>query len=314
MEKISIIIPVYNEEENIVPLTEELHKVLQGYDFEIIFVDDGSVDRTAEKIQSLKKKNITLIEFTKNFGQSLAMAAGIDYAKGEFIVTMDGDLQNDPADIPEMLKKLKEEGWDMVAGYRQKRKDPFFSRILPSRIANFIIRMLTGVHFRDYGCTLKVYRADLAKKIELYGELHRFIPVLAAFEGARITQMPVNHHPRHSGRSKYGIGRTFRVMSDLLLILFLKKYFLRPMHLFGTTGVIVLLAGVLINLYLLGMKILGNDIWGKPLLFLAILLVIGGIQLITIGIFAEFLMRIYFRSSDKLPYRIKKITTGKQEE
>jgi len=314
MEKISIIIPAYNEEENIVPLTEELHKVLQGYDFEIIFVDDGSVDRTAEKIQSLKKKNITLIEFTKNFGQSLAMAAGIDYAKGEFIVTMDGDLQNDPADIPEMLKKLKEEGWDMVAGYRQKRKDPFFSRILPSQIANFIIRMLTGVHFRDYGCTLKVYRADLAKKIELYGELHRFIPVLAAFEGARITQMPVNHHPRHSGRSKYGIGRTFRVMSDLLLILFLKKYFLRPMHLFGTTGVIVLLAGVLINLYLLGMKILGNDIWGKPLLFLAILLVIGGIQLITIGIFAEFLMRIYFRSSDKLPYRIKKITTGKQEE
>jgi glycosyltransferase involved in cell wall biosynthesis len=314
MEKISIIIPVYNEEENIVPLTEELHKVLQGYDFEIIFVDDGSVDRTAEKIQSLKKKNITLIEFTKNFGQSLAMAAGIDYAKGEFIVTMDGDLQNDPADIPEMLKKLKEEGWDMVAGYRQKRKDPFFSRILPSQIANFIIRMLTGVHFRDYGCTLKVFRADLAKKIELYGELHRFIPVLAAFEGARITQMPVNHHPRHSGRSKYGIGRTFRVMSDLLLILFLKKYFLRPMHLFGTTGVIVLLAGVLINLYLLGMKILGNDIWGKPLLFLAILLVIGGIQLITIGIFAEFLMRIYFRSSDKLPYRIKKITTGKQEE
>ncbi|NLI25179.1 MAG: glycosyltransferase family 2 protein [Bacteroidales bacterium] len=314
MEKISIIIPVYNEEENIVPLTEELHKVLQGYDFEIIFVDDGSVDRTAEKIQSLKKKNITLIEFTKNFGQSLAMAAGIDYAKGEFIVTMDGDLQNDPADIPEMLKKLKDEGWDMVTGYRQKRKDPFFSRILPSQIANFIIRMLTGVHFRDYGCTLKVFRADLAKKIELYGELHRFIPVLAAFEGARITQMPVNHHPRHSGRSKYGIGRTFRVMSDLLLILFLKKYFLRPMHLFGTTGVIVLLAGVLINLYLLGMKILGNDIWGKPLLFLAILLVIGGIQLITIGIFAEFLMRIYFRSSDKLPYRIKKITTGKQEE
>lgn len=314
MEKISIIIPAYNEEENIVPLTEELHKVLQGYDFEIIFVDDGSVDRTAEKIQSLKKKNITLIEFTKNFGQSLAMAAGIDYAKGEFIVTMDGDLQNDPADIPEMLKKLKDEGWDMVAGYRKKRKDPFFSRILPSQIANLIIRMLTGVHFRDYGCTLKVFRADLAKKIELYGELHRFIPVLAAFEGARITQMPVNHHPRHSGRSKYGIGRTFRVMSDLLLILFLKKYFLRPMHLFGTTGVIVLLAGVLINLYLLGMKILGNDIWGKPLLFLAILLVIGGIQLITIGIFAEFLMRIYFRSSDKLPYRIKKITTGKQEE
>lgn len=288
--------------------------MLQGYDFEIIFVNDGSVDRTADKIQALKKKNITLIEFTKNFGQSLAMAAGISYAKGEFIVTIDGDLQNDPANIPEMLKKLKDEGWDMVAGYRQKRKDPFFSRILPSRIANFIIRLLTGVHFRDYGCTLKVFRADLAKNIELYGELHRFIPVLAAFEGARITQMPVNHHPRHSGRSKYGIGRTFRVMSDLLLILFLKKYFLRPMHLFGTTGVIILLAGVLINLYLLAIKILGNDIWGKPLLFLAILLVIGGIQLITIGIFAEFLMRIYFNSSDKLPYRIKKITTGNHEE
>lgn len=314
MDKVSLIIPVYNEEENIVPLAEELQKVLQSYDLEIIFIDDGSVDRTAEKVQSLKKKNVTLIEFTKNFGQSLAMAAGIAYAKGEFIVTIDGDLQNDPADIPKMLKKLKDEGWDMVAGYRQKRKDPFFSRILPSKIANFIIRMLTGVHFIDYGCTLKVFRADLAKQIELYGELHRFIPVLSAFEGARITQMPVNHHPRHSGRSKYGMGRTFRVVSDMLLILFLKKYFLRPMHFFGTTGVIFFLAGVFINLYLLGLKMLGNDIWGNPLLFLAILLVIGGIQLITIGIFAELLMRIYFRSPDKLPYRIKKITAGNQDE
>lgn len=314
MDKVSIIIPVYNEEENIFPLTEALNAALQGYDFEIIFIDDGSIDSTAEKIQSLKKKNITLIEFTKNFGQSLAMAAGIDYAKGEYIVTIDGDLQNDPADIPVMLKKLKDEGWDMVAGYRQKRKDPFFSRILPSKLANFVIRILTNLNFKDYGCTLKVFRANLAKQIELYGELHRFIPVLAALEGARITQMPVNHLPRFSGRSKYGIGRTFRVLSDLMLILFLKKYFLRPMHLFGTAGVIVLLAGVLINLYLFGMKIMGYNIWGKPLLFLAILLVIGGIQLITIGIFAEFLMRIYFRSSDKLPYKIKKITKGNQEE
>ncbi|MGB9746073.1 MAG: glycosyltransferase family 2 protein [Bacteroidales bacterium] len=314
MDKVSVVIPVYNEEDNIIPLSDALHKVLQGYDFEIIFIDDGSDDHTAEKIQSLKKKTVSLIEFTKNFGQSLAMAAGIAYAMGDFIVTIDGDLQNDPADIPGMLKKLKEEEWDMVAGYRQKRKDPFFTRILPSRIANFFIRMLTGVHFRDYGCTLKVFRSELAKQLELYGELHRFIPVLAVFEGARITQMPVNHLPRHSGSSKYGLGRTFRVLGDLLFILFLKKYFLRPMHLFGTTGVIILLAGVFINLYLLGIKIMGNDIWGKPLLFLAVLLVIGGIQLITIGIFAEFLMRIYFHSSDKPPYRIKRISKGIQEE
>lgn len=312
MEKISVVIPVYNEEANIHPLIEALFEALDGFDFQIIFVDDGSEDHTVERIKELRKDTITLIEFTKNFGQSLALAAGMKYATGKYIATMDGDLQNDPADIPRMLKILIDGEWDMVTGYRKDRKDPFFARVVPSRIANFFIRIFTGLPFKDYGCTLKVFKAELAKQIELYGELHRYIPVLAALEGARIRQTPVNHLPRRSGTSKYGFSRTFRVISDLLFILFLKKHLLRPMHLFGTTGIITLAAGIIINLYLLGIKVLGHDIWGKPLLFLAILLVIAGIQLITIGIFAEFLMRIYFRTSEKEPYKIKRISTGRQ--
>lgn len=310
MAKISVVICVYNEEQNIRPLVEQIHASLRGYEYEIIYVDDGSVDRTAETIKALNDPRITLVEFRMNYGQSSALAAGIDEASGDYIVTIDGDLQNDPADIPMMVDLAEKDGWDLVAGIRKTRKDGFIIRIIPSRIANAIIRRITKVRIRDYGCTLKVFRSELAKSLGLYGELHRFVPVLASFEGATITQVEVNHRSRQYGRSKYGLGRTFKVISDLMLMLFLRKYLQKPMHLFGTTGLIILLIGIVINVYMLILKFMGRDIWGKPLLLLGILLIIAGIQLVTIGIVAELQMRTYFESQHKKPYRIKNITTG----
>ncbi len=245
-----------------------------------------------------------------NYGQSSALAAGIKHAKGEFIVLLDGDLQNDPVDIPGMLQKAEKEGWDLISGLRKNRKDKMLLRKIPSLIANSIIRRTTNVKIKDYGCTLKIFKSELAKNLGLYGELHRFIPVLASFEGASITQVEVKHHARRFGKTKYGIGRTFRVVADLLLMLFFKKYLQRPMHLFGTWGIFILLAGILINFYMLVLKALGEDIWGKPLLLLGILLVIAGFQLITIGIIAEILMRTYYESQNKTPYKIKRIISN----
>jgi len=310
MKKLSLVVCVYNEEANIKPLVQMMFESLSAVDYEILFVDDGSTDKTVQEILSFNSRKIKLIELKKNYGQSSAISAGIENAEGEYIATLDGDLQNDPADIPLMLAEAERGGWDMVAGIRKNRKDNLFLRKIPSHIANFIIRSSTGVKLKDYGCTLKVFRNDIAKGLGLYGELHRFIPVLASLEGATITQMEVRHHSRRFGKSKYGIGRTFRVLSDLLLVLFLKKYMQKPMHLFGTTGVILFIIGFIINLYLLALKILGHDIWGKPLLFLAILLIIAGIQLINIGIVTELIMRTYYESQEKRPYRIKRIATG----
>ena len=220
---------------------------------------------------------------------------------------MDGDLQNDPNDIPDMIKKIDSEDWDLIAGIRTNRKDGFIFRRFPSILANFLIRTSTGVRFKDYGCTLKAFKSDIAKDLDLYGELHRFIPVLVHLQGARITQMNVNHRARVHGKSKYGISRTLRVMSDLLLMLFFKKYLQKPMHLFGTIGIIIFFIGIIINFYLVFLKILGQDIWGKPLLMLGIMLTLGGVQLITIGILAELLMRTYYESQKKKPYKIKNI-------
>jgi glycosyltransferase involved in cell wall biosynthesis len=273
-------------------------------------VDDGSTDNTVSEIESANHPRLTLVELKKNYGQSSALAAGIKNAEGEYIVLLDGDLQNDPSDIPALLQKAESEEWDMIAGWRKNRKDGMFLRKIPSWIANSIIRKTTNVRLKDYGCTLKIFKSELAKNLGLYGELHRFIPVLASLEGAKITQIEVKHHPRRFGKTKYGIGRTFRVVSDLLLMLFFKKYLQRPMHLFGTWGILILGIGLLINFYLLIIKIAGEDIWGKPLLLLALLLVITGFQLITIGIIAEMLMRTYYESQDKTPYRIKKISKG----
>jgi len=305
--KISLVITVFNEEDNVKPMIERIHEVLPNYDYEVVFVDDGSTDSTVANIKALNDERVKLVIFNRNFGQTAAMRAGIEHASGEFIITLDGDLQNDPADIPAMLKLQEEGNWDVVAGRRANRKDGFVLRKIPSRIANAMIRRLTKVYLNDYGCTLKVFRAEIAKDLGLYGELHRFIPVLAQLQGARIVEMDVSHHARIHGQSKYGLGRTFRVMADLLLMVFFQKYLQRPMHIFGTLGILTFLAGMGINMYLLIVKLLGNDIWGRPLLLLGVSLVLGGIQLISVGLVAEIIMRTYYESQHKPTYRVREI-------
>ena len=311
--RLSVVIPVMNEVENIEPLFKAMREALDGIDYELIMVDDGSTDGTVEKMKELADERTKIVVFNRNFGQTTAMAAGIDEAQGELIATLDGDLQNDPRDIPMMIEKLEKEGWDLVAGRRAKRQDGMFLRKIPSRIANAIIRKSTGVYLHDYGCTLKVFKRDVAKNLGLYGELHRLIPVLAKMYGAKITEVDVRHHPRIHGESKYGLGRTFRVISDLLLMLFMQKYRTKPMHLFGTLGVPMLGIGLLIDLYLFVVKILGNDIGQRPLLILGVMLTLGGIQLITTGFIAELIMRTYFESQNKKPYTIKEIYVGKAQ-
>jgi glycosyltransferase involved in cell wall biosynthesis len=308
MKKLSLVICVWNEEPNIKPLSEQIKAALNGYDFEAIFVDDGSTDNTRSEIKNINDKRFILVELKRNYGQSSALQAGIDQAEGEFVVLLDGDLQNDPADVPMMLKMMEEDEWDMVAGVRANRKDGMFLRKVPSKIANYLIRKSTGIHMKDLGCTLKIFTKETIKSIHIYGELHRYIPALITLEGAtRITQVDVNHRPRKFGTSKYSLSRTTRVLSDLILMVFFKKYLQRPMHFFGNIGIITLGIGVLINIYMLILKILGNDIWGKPLLLLGILLVLGGIQFITTGIIAELQMRTYFESQKKTPYRVKRV-------
>lgn len=305
--RVSLVICVFNEEDNILPLAEQIIHALNDFDFEAIFVDDGSTDSTREKIRSIKDDRFFIVELKKNYGQSSALQAGIDNAKGEFIVTLDGDMQNDPSDIPMMIELADAGGWDVVAGIRSNRKDGMLMRKIPSAIANSIIRNATEIPIQDYGCTLKVFRNEIAGNLRIYGELHRFIPVLVVLEGGTITQTEVKHHARIHGKSKYGVGRTFKVVSDLVVVLFLKKYLQKPMHLFGTLGGIAIIPGVGINIYLLILKILGHDIWGKPLLILGMMLLLGGIQLITFGLLAEIQMRTYFESQNKKPYRIRRI-------
>ena len=313
MRELSVVIPVMNEEDNIKPMIEAVDVALKDYDYEVIFVDDGSTDATRKHIKEHITDRITLIELRKNYGQSTAMAAGIDYSTGTYVTMLDGDLQNDPSDIPMMLEKLKAEDWDVVAGNRKNRKDGAVLRKIPSKIANAIIRSMTKVYIQDYGCTLKVFRKEIAEDLGLYGELHRFIPVLASMQGARIVQVDVKHHARRFGVSKYGLGRTFRVMSDLVTMVFFRKYSQKPMHLFGTMGFISLFLGILINIYMLILKIMGEDIWGKPLLLLGMILLLGGIQLITIGILAEVSMRTYYESGNKKTYQVRKIWGGNEQ-
>jgi glycosyltransferase involved in cell wall biosynthesis len=235
------------------------------------------------------------------------MTAGIDHANGTYVALLDGDLQNDPTDIPFMLDLLKREDWDVVAGNRKNRKDGAVLRKVPSKIANAIIRRMTGVYIKDYGCTLKIFKKEIAEDLGMYGELHRFIPVLAKLQGARITQVDVKHRPRQFGKSKYGIGRTFKVLSDLVLMVFFRRYMQKPMHLFGTLGFTSFGLGLLINLYLLVLKILGYDIWGKPILILGLIFLLGGIQMITIGILAEIAVRTYYESQSKKTYQVRKV-------
>lgn len=303
---LSVVIPVMNEEGNIALLTSRIAEALAGIEHEVIFVDDGSIDRTVAEIEAYGSPVTRVLVLNRNYGQTTAMAAGIDAAEGELIVMLDGDMQNDPSDIPLMIKCMEEGNWDVVAGIRAKRQDGFLLRKVPSKIANWLIRRSTGVHMKDYGCTLKLFRSDVAKALGLYGELHRYIPVLASMYGARMTQMEVRHHSRHAGVSKYGLGRTFKVASDLMLMLFFQKYGQRPMHLFGGSGLALFLVGMLINLYLLVEKIMVGSIGGRPLLFVGVLLTFTGIQLITTGFMADLIMRTYYESQNKKPYNIKK--------
>jgi glycosyltransferase involved in cell wall biosynthesis len=309
--ELSIVITLLNERDNIQPLLAKLDESLAGLSHEVIMVDDGSTDGTSQVIMKYANTDVRLVKLNKNYGQSAAMAAGIMHATGNFIVTMDGDLQNDPADIPLLLEKIKSDDFDLVAGCRAHRKDNFLFRKIPSKLANQFIRFLSGVRISDYGCSLKIFRSKLAKELGLYGELHRFIPILAQMQGARIVEMNVLHHPRIYGKSKYGLGRTLRVLSDLMLLLFFQKYVQKPMHLFGTMGLVAVILGVLINFYLLIEKIMGHDIWGRPLLLLGVILLLGGIQLITFGFMAELQMRTYYESQDKVPFKVKEVLIGK---
>lgn len=309
---LSVVITIFNEEENIQPLLQATYAALSSLDYEVILVEDGSTDRTVAEVKKYANTRTKLVIFNRNYGQTTALAAGIDQATGQYIATMDGDLQNDPSDIPGMLQKAIDEEWDVVAGRRANRKDGFVLRKIPSKIANWIIRNTTKVHLKDYGCTLRVYKAEIAQNMGLYGELHRFIPVLAKQQGAKMTEVDVKHHPRIHGTSKYGLSRTFKVMADLILMLFFQKYFQRPIHLFGGLGLLAFLLGGIINVYLLVLKIMGEDIWGRPILILGFILILGGIQLITTGIISEIIVRTYFESQDKKTYRIKSFFIGEQ--
>ena len=304
--KLSLVIPLYNEEDNVAPLTAQVAEALKGFSYELIYIDDCSTDNTRTEILKLGHEHVHLIELKKNYGQSMALAAGIDYASGDFIVTLDGDMQNDPADIPEMLAKMEAEDWDMITGFRKNRKDSFLKKI-PSKIANLIIRKATKFNVKDQGCALKIFRAETAKELNLYGEMHRFISLLTYLNGARITQVAVNHRPRQYGKSKYGLGRTVKVVNDLILILFQRNYLQKPMYLFGTLGLLFFGLGVLINGYLLYEKLIGNEIGDRPLVFVGVLFVLMGIQFYTSGIIIDLQMRTYFESQKQKPFKIRKI-------
>jgi glycosyltransferase involved in cell wall biosynthesis len=309
--EISIVVPVYNEAPNLKDLVEQIFQAMRsmGRSFEVILIDDGSTDESPGLLRAIKGDytELRVILLRRNFGQSAAMTAGFDHALGNIVVTMDGDLQNDPKNIPLMIAKI-EEGYDLVNGWRKDRQDPFLSRRLPSLIANRMIGMAMGVRLHDYGCSLKAYRGDLTKHLLLYGELHRFIPVLAGFHGARIGEVVVSHHAPIKGKSKYGIGRTYRVLLDLILMLFFQKFATRPLQLFGLSGGPLFVAGLVIELYLTWLKLWhGADIGGRPLLLLGALLIITGIGLIGIGLCAELVVRTYYESSGKRIYTVREV-------
>ena len=309
--KLSIVIPIFNEEENIGLLYEELNSVLtsMSLDYEIIFVDDGSSDESLAKIRVIQENDdsVLCISFRKNFGQTAAMSAGFDYATGEVIITMDGDLQNDPHDIPQLIQKI-EEGYDVVTGWRHERKDAFVSRKLPSIIANKIISWTTKVSLHDYGCTLKAFRKEVIKNIKLYGEMHRFIPAIASGMGISFTEIKVNHRPRRFGTSKYGIARTIRVILDLILVKFLLSYATRPIQVFGLLGFVSGTVGFFIALVMtIQRQFFGIPLADRPLLFLAILLIFIGIQFISLGLIAELQARTYHESQQKPVYFVREV-------
>ena len=310
---LSVVVPLYNEEESLPHLVEQLLAALRpsGERFELVLVNDGSSDRTAEVLARLSKDIPELVGvlLRKNYGQTAAMAAGFDVSRGEVIVSLDGDLQNDPADIPMLLSKLRE-GYDLVSGWRHQRQDAALQRKLPSKLANRLIGRVTGVRLHDYGCSLKAYSRDVLSDMRLYGELHRFLPALAFIEGARITEVKVNHRARQFGSSKYGIDRTFRVLMDLLTVWFMKRFLTRPMYVFGFGGLIAILLSLVASSYLLAVKLMGGDIANRPLLTLAVVLGLAGIQLFCFGLLGELQIRTYHESQDRPIYRIRETLRG----
>jgi glycosyltransferase involved in cell wall biosynthesis len=308
-ETLSILIPVYNEEGNLSMLYEKLMSALKksGRPYEVIFVDDGSSDGTMEILLDLRENNpnVKIVSFSRNFGQTAALSAGIDFSRGDMIIPMDGDLQTDPEDILLLLKKL-EDGYDVVSGWRKDRKDPFWSRRFPSIVANKIISWIGGVHLHDYGCTLKAYKKDILKNIKLYGEMHRFIPIYAHWIGARVSEVPVRHFPRGSGSSKYGMSRVFKVILDLMVVKFLLSYSQKPIYVFGGMGLLMILGSFLAGCYAIYLKLFeGISFILTPLPLLCVFLLLLGFLSILMGFLAEILTRTYYESQGKPTYQIK---------
>jgi len=307
---ISVIIPIFNEEENINKLSQSITKALSDIDYEVLFINDGSTDNSENEIVELTSNDpkIKLINLRRNYGQTAAMQAGFDQSKGTIVIPMDGDLQNDPKDIPKLIEKINE-GYDVVSGWRKIRSDKKLTRILPSKIANIIISKISGIHLHDYGCTLKAYRKEILEDIKLYGEMHRFIPIYASWEGAKVTEIPVNHHPRIAGKTKYGLSRIPRVILDLLVIRFFDKSLDRPIHLFGQFGLLMFLIAFLLFFMALFLKIFMNTSFIlTPLPLLVVFFSMSGLLCIFLGLVAEIQSRIYFESKNRPPYLIKKNT------
>ena len=307
--KASLIIPVYNEEENVNLLQTEIEKSLEGkLSYEVIYIDDGSSDRSYELLAEIAKQkpNAKVIKLRRNYGQTAAMQAGIENASGEIMIPLDSDLQNDPSDIPDLIAKV-EEGYDVVSGWRKNRQDTFINRKLPSVIANKIISMISGVHLHDYGCSLKAYKTDVLKYVKLYGELHRFIPVCASWYGAKVTEMPVKHHARRFGVSKYGIYRTFKVILDLIVMKFLTNYATRPIYVFGGMAILSMLLFMASAVWALALKFgYGIDLDSTPLPVISTMFFTVAIQVAMMGLLADMLMRTYYESQDKKIYTVEK--------
>jgi glycosyltransferase involved in cell wall biosynthesis len=311
---LSVVVPLYNEEESVTQLAAQILAVVRplGLGFELVLVDDGSKDNTAHLLSGLAAEipELVAVLLRRNYGQTAAMAAGFDASSGAVIVTLDGDLQNDPADIPMLIQEL-DQGFDLVSGWRHQRQDGAIKRLLPSLIANRLIAQVTGVRLHDYGCSLKAYRREVLSDLNLYGELHRFLPALAFIEGARISEVKVSHHPRLYGTSKYGLDRTFRVLMDLLTVWFMKRFLTRPMHVFGFGGLGAMGLGLVIGLWLVGEKLLlGADIGDRPLLLMALLSFLTGVQLFCFGLLAELQMRTYHESQGRPIYRVRATLRG----
>tara|TARA_B100000073_G_scaffold339956_1_gene339096 strand:- start:790 stop:1737 length:948 start_codon:yes stop_codon:yes gene_type:complete len=312
---ISIIIPVYNEASNLDILSKKIIASLKKYKFEVIFINDGSIDESPSILKKLIKnnKNFSCINFKRNYGQTAALQAGFDYASGKIIVAMDADLQNDPADIPKLIKKINE-GYDVVSGWRKNRKDKNLSRVLPSKIANYIISFISGVKLHDYGCTLKAYKKDIIKDVKLYGEMHRFIPIYACWEGAKVFEIEVQHNKRYSGESKYGISRVPKVILDLMVVKFFEKLISRPIHLFGKLGFLFITVGLLFSIYAIWLKMFKDvSFILTPLPILTIFFLLSGILCILLGIVAEIQSRIYFQTTNNKSYLVKNVIKQKNK-